>query len=323
MKRNDHRIVSLLPSATEIACALGLGDRLVGITHCCSYPKDEIEGKPVVVRSALPIDEMSLREIDVAVAERVRQGQSLYLVDEVLLRELAPTLLLTQDLCQVCAPAGNEIARALEALATKPEVIWMSPHSLADIQSDILTVGETTEHATEARRLIGGMERRIERIRRACADVACPRVFCAEWLDPLYCSGHWVPEMVEIAGGQEVLGRKWKDSVRVSWESVRAAEPEAIIVMACGMSCLEAAEAADWLRALPGFDKLPAARDERIYAVDAAYFSTPGPRVADGVELLAHLIHPECCEWLGAADAFAPVRRRTSSWCGSVAPLDI
>src|SRR5690349_9292896 len=153
MNRVDHRIVSLLPSATEIVCALGLGEQLVGITHCCDYPKEQIEGKAVVVRSALPVDEMSLSEIDRAVAEQLRKGESLYVVNEALLGQLAPTLLLTQDLCQVCAPAGNEISRALGALAIKPQVIWMSPHSLADILSDILTVAAATDRLPEARKL--------------------------------------------------------------------------------------------------------------------------------------------------------------------------
>jgi iron complex transport system substrate-binding protein len=305
MKRPAHRIVSLLPSATEIACALGLAEELVGITHCCDHPRDQIAGKPVVVRSALPVDEMSLREIDVAVSGRLRRGESLYLVDEELLRELAPTLLLTQDLCQVCAPSGNEVSRAVQSLEPKPRVLWMSPHSLADIHSDIVMVGEATERMAEARQIVASMERRVEEVRRKCARAPRPRVFCAEWLDPLYCSGHWVPEMVEIAGGHDVLGRTWKDSVRVAWDSVRAADPEVIIVMACGMSCAEAADAAEWLRALPVFDEVSAARNGRFFAVDAAYFSTPGPRVAEGVELLAHLIHPELSDWHGSGEAFA------------------
>jgi len=305
MKRTEHRIVSLLPSATEIACALGLEKELVGITHCCDYPKEEIEGKAVVVRSALPIDEMTMSEIDSAVAERLREGESLYLVDEELLRQLEPTLLLTQDLCQVCAPAGNEISRALGALATKPHVIWMSPHSLTDIQSDIIVVGGATDRLQEADAVVSRMRKRLQEVQRACASVERPSVFCAEWLDPLYCSGHWVPEMVEVAGGREVLGKKWKDSVRVSWESVREAEPEVILVMACGMSCEEGIEAAGWMRPQPGFSEIPAVRNDRVFAVDASCFSKPGPRVVEGVELLAHLLQPDRCEWRGAADAFA------------------
>ena len=301
----QHRIVSLLPSATEIACALGLADQLVGVTHCCDYPKEQLAGKPVVVRSALPIHEMSLSEIDVAVSKRLRDGESLYLLDDTLLHELNPTLLLTQDLCQVCAPAGNEIARALQILKTKPHIIWMSPHSLSDIQSDILSVGEATRRLPEARQVISTMDYRLQKVRSSNVNLPRPRVFCAEWLDPLYCSGHWIPEMVEIAGGYDVLGRKWKDSIRVSWNAVRDASPDIIVVMACGMSCAETVAAADWLRAQPSFDKLSAVQSGRVFAVDASYFSKPGPRVVEGVQLLAHLFHPDHSPWSGPSDAYS------------------
>ena len=149
------------------------------------------------------------------------------------------------------------------------------------------------------------MDQRAEKVRSVCANLARPRVFCAEWLDPLYCSGHWVPEMVEIAGAQEVLGRKWKDSVRIPWKAVRDAAPEIIVIMACGMTCAETVSAADWLRGQPGFDELPAFQTNRVFAVDASYFSKPGPRVVAGVELLAHLFHPDIWPWSGSASAFA------------------
>ena len=299
-----HRIVSLLPSATEIACALGLGEELVGITHCCDYPA-EITAKPLVVHSAIPVHEMSCSEIDAAVSAQLRAGESLYHLDERLLCELQPTLLLTQDLCQVCAPAGNEVARALAALVVKPEVLWMSPHSIADIQGDIAAVGKATERTPEAERLIAGMRAQLARTAESVRDTARPRVFCAEWVDPLYCSGHWVPEMVEIAGGWEVLGRKWVDSVRVNWEQVLETEPEVIVLMACGYDCQEAMERAAWLFEQRGFHELPAAKNNRVYVVDAGYFSRPGPRAVDGTMLLAHLFHPERCEWSGPRDAFS------------------
>jgi iron complex transport system substrate-binding protein len=307
-QRTEHRIVSLLPSATEIACALGLGEQLVGITHCCDHPRDEIQGKAVVVRSALPVHEMSMSEIDKAVAERLHSGESLYLIQEDLLRDLAPTLLLTQDLCQVCAPAGNEIARALKALKTEPRIVWMSPHSIHDIESDILAVGKAANSLPQAQRLIASMEDRLDYVRRRCWNAERVRVFCAEWLDPLYCSGHWVPEMVEIAGGHDLLGRKWKDSARISWENVRDAAPDVILVMACGMKCADAGEAAGWLRSQSGFEELTAVRNNRVFVLDASYFSKPGPRVVDGTELLAHLLHPEIFSWSGAPDAFALIQ---------------
>jgi iron complex transport system substrate-binding protein len=300
------RIVSLLPSATEIACALALGEELVGITHCCDYPMPVIRGKPLVVHSAIRVHKMSLREIDTAVSQHLRAGKSLYHVDEALLRRLAPTLMLTQDLCQVCAPAGNEVGRALDALMEKPEVIWMSPHSIGDIEGDILAVGKATARVVKAKQLITRMRERLDRVaERVAALDTRPRVFCAEWLDPVYCSGHWVPEMVEIAGGVDVLGRKWADSVRVEWDRVIEAQPEVIILMACGYNCAESMKTIQWLFEQHGFEGLPAARLGRVFVVDAGYFSRPGPRIVDGVELLAHLLHPEKCAWSGLRDAFA------------------
>jgi iron complex transport system substrate-binding protein len=299
-----NRIVSLLPSATEIACALGLSDQLLGITHCCDYPPDVVATKERVVHSAIPVEEMSCREIDTAVSAHLRAGESLYHVDEELLSNLAPTLLLTQDLCQVCAPAGNEVSRALSSLAVKPEVIWMSPHSIADIQGDILSVANATGREAEANRLIIQMSARLARVAEAVKNAPRPRVFCAEWVDPLYCSGHWVPEMVEIAGGIEVLGRKWKDSVRIKWDQVLEVQPEVIILMACGYNCVEATARAGWLVDQSGFAELPATRSDRVFVVDAGYFSRPGPRVIDGTELLAHLLHPDRYAWNGPADAF-------------------
>ena len=304
----EHRIVSLLPSATEIACALGLAEQVVGITHCCDYPREVIAEKPVLVHSAIPVETMSCNEIDVAVSAHLRAGESLYHVDEQLLRDLAPTLILTQDLCQVCAPSGNEVSRVLNSLPQKPEVIWMSPHSIADIQADILSVARATSREAEANRLIVQMSARLAMVAESVKRAERPRVFCAEWIDPLYCSGHWVPEMVELAGGIEVLGRKWKDSVRVTWKQVMEVQPELILLMACGYNCAEATSRASWLAEQAGYYDLPAVREGCVYVVDAGYFSRPGPRVVDGAELLAHLIHPERCRRSGSADAFVHFR---------------
>jgi iron complex transport system substrate-binding protein len=308
----EHRIVSLLPSATEIAGALGLNDQIVGITHCCDYPADAIADKPVVVHSALPVETMSCNEIDIAVSAHLRAGESLYHVDEQLLRDLAPTLILTQDLCQVCAPSGNEVSRVLNSLAHKPEVIWMSPHSIADIQADILSLARATNREAEANRLIIQMSARLAMVADSVKGAERPRVFCAEWIDPLYCSGHWVPELVEIAGGVEVLGRKWKDSVRVTWEQVVEQQPEIIVLMACGYNCAEATQRASWLAEQRRFHEVPAVQENRVFVVDAGYFSRPGPRVVDGAELLAHLFHPERCRWSGSSDAFVRFRAENS-----------
>src|SRR5438876_9215162 len=198
------RIVSFLPSATEMACALGLGDQLVGITHECDYPP-EVESKPIVVRNVLPIEKMSQPEIDAAVTQRMRDGLSLYQVDEQLLKELAPDIILTQDLCQVCAPSGNEVTQALELLRKKPQILWLTPKSLTEICENLRELGRATGREQAAEELIAAGQNKLEKIAGATRNLHHPRVFCIEWLDPIYCSGHWMPEMVEIAGGVDAL----------------------------------------------------------------------------------------------------------------------
>jgi len=299
------RIVSFLPSATEMACALGLGDQLVGITHECDYPP-EVEGKPVVVRNVLPIEKMSQPEIDAAVARRMRDGLSLYQVDEKLLRELAPDIIMTQDLCQVCAPSGNEVTQALELLSKKPQILWLTPKSLEGIFDNLRELGRATGHAREAEELIAAGHARLEKVAAVTRNLSHrPRVFCLEWLDPVYCSGHWMPEMVEIAGGVDALGRKGTDSVRIPWNDVLEWAPEVLIITPCGFNLEKVVEQTPQLFNNPGWLGLPAVSNGQVYAVDAnSYFARPGPRVVDGTELLAHLIHPELFRWEGSQGAF-------------------
>jgi iron complex transport system substrate-binding protein len=299
------RIVSFLPSATEMACALGLVNQLVGVTHECDYPED-VKSKPVVVRSALPLEHMSLREIDVAVSERIRNGESLYLVDEELMKQLAPELILTQNLCQVCAPSGNEVAQVLKALKPEPEVLWMTPKSLAEIEDNLRALGQATGRLPEAEELIASGRARLNKIASVTRNLSYrPRVFCMEWIDPVYCSGHWVPEMVELAGGVDALSRKGTDSVRIAWDNVLKWAPEVMILSPCGFNLNKVLEHTPQLFHLPDWKDLPAVSQGRVYAVDAnSYFARPGPRVIDGTELLAHLIHPELFSWKGAQDAF-------------------
>ena len=275
--KTSQQIVSFLPSATEIACALGLTDQLVGITHECDYPV-EIEGKPVVVRSALPIETMNQREIDVAVAERMRAGHSLYQVDEKLLQELAPDLILTQDLCQVCAPSGTEVSQALNLLPKKPRILWLTPNSLEQIFANVRELGEATGRAKEAEELIATGRARLEKIAAVTSRLSHrPRVFCMEWLDPVYCSGHWVPEMVRIAGGVDALSREGEDSVRIPWDDVVEWAPEVLIITPCGFNLEKVIEQAQQLFTYPGWSDLPAVREGRVYAVDAnSYFARPG-----------------------------------------------
>lgn len=299
------RIVSLLPSATEMAYALGLSDRLVGVTHECDYPP-EARSKPTVVRNALPIESMTQREIDTAVAERLRQNLSLYELDFDLLEKLAPDLIITQSLCDVCAPSGNEMARLLDHLSKKPEVLWMTPRNLGEVAANIGALGEVTGRQAAAEQLVQEGQQRLQRVAEKAARASQrPRVFCMEWLDPVYCSGHWVPEMVRIAGGIDVLGRESEDSVRIAWEDVVEAAPDVLVFMPCGYDLEAALQHAGALRDLPGFGDLPAARTGRIYVVDANdYFARPGPRVIEGTELMAHLVHPGLFGWDGPRDAF-------------------
>ena len=301
----SRRIVSFLPSATEMTCALGLGDRLFGVTHECDYPP-EVMGKAVVVRNVLSIESMSQSEIDSAVTQRLRNGLSLYQVDETLMQEIAPDLILTQDLCQVCAPSGNEVSQLLKVLPGKPQILWLTPKSLEQIFDNLRDLGEATGRSRIAETLIAEGRARLETIEVAARTASSrPRVFCMEWMDPVYCSGHWVPEMVRIAGGIDELGREGGDSVRILWQDVVEWRPEILIVMPCGFGLEKAADQARQLTAFPGWADLPAVRDGRVYAVDAnAYFARPGPRVVEGTELLAHLLHPDLFEWRGPAGAF-------------------
>lgn len=290
----SQKIVSFLPSATEMACALGLTDQLVGITHECDYPP-AIKGKPVVVRSVLPIEKMSQAEIDAAVAERMRDGRSLYQVDEKLLQELEPDLILTQDLCQVCAPSGNEVSQALELLPSKPQILWLTPNSLAEIFANVRELGAATDRDKEAEELVHHALARLDAIAEVTRDLPeRPRVFCMEWIDPVYCGGHWMPEMVRIAGGVDSLSQEGSDSIRIPWQKVLEWQPEVLLITPCGFNLEQAVEQCGLLHTYPGWFSLPAVIQERVFAVDAnSFFARPGPRVVDGTELLAHLIHPD------------------------------
>jgi len=306
------RIVSFLPSGTEMVCALGLESSLVGISHECDYP-EAVRSKPVVVRSAIPTQAMTPLEIDRAVSERLRSGSSLYMVDEELLRRLAPDLIVTQDLCQVCAPSGNEAAQAIQALDHTPTVLYLTPKSLSDIFDNILEVGAAAGKPGEARQLVAGLEERVACMRERTAGLReRPRVFIFEWFDPPYCAGHWMAELVELAGGEDQLAARGKDSMRVPWERIKAAAPEVLVLAPCGYRLDAVLREAERLKQSPGWDDLPAVRNHRVYAVDASsYFARPGPRVVTGMEILAEIFHPEVYRGLAPLDSyrrFEPVR---------------
>jgi iron complex transport system substrate-binding protein len=282
------RIVSFLPAGTEIAYALGAGDQLVGRSHECDYPP-EVTALPVVSKPALNLNGLSQDAIDAAVAERLRNGESLYQVDEVLLNQLAPDVVITQDLCQVCAPSGNELSRALRELPSKPEVLWLTPQNLTQIEENIIAVGKAAGRRDVAQQLIEANRRRMTAVIDAVAGVPARQVVFLEWTEPLFCAGHWVPQMIEMAGGFDRLGKPGADSERMTWDEVHTARPEMIIVAPCGYGLAQAVELAR---------TIPRVTGASVYAVDAnAYFARPGPRVTEGIELLAHLFHPSRCPW--------------------------
>ncbi|HXC33071.1 MAG TPA: cobalamin-binding protein [Verrucomicrobiae bacterium] len=284
------KICSLLPSATEILFALGLGDDVAGISHECDFPP-EAKSKAVLIKSRITHTE-SAAAIDRQVGEFLQRGESLYSVDFELLRAIEPDLIVTQDLCHVCAATPDDLGAALAHLERQPRVVTLNPHSLADVCADIHAVGKATGRAEQANRLVAEFESAVADVERSVAGLERPRVLCLEWLDPPYVAGHWVPEMVERAGGVDVLGQPGKPSFRVDWDAALATLPDVVLIMPCGYT-LAAAKAEFRNLPLPrGWSDLPAVRDGRVYVVEASgYFSRPGPRLAEGLKILADAIH--------------------------------
>ncbi|MGZ8477855.1 MAG: cobalamin-binding protein [Candidatus Binatia bacterium] len=297
------RICSLLPGATEIAFALGLGDQIVGVTHECDYPA-EAQDKPIVVKSPFDHKRMSGAEIDRKVAELLQTGKGLYFIDEAAFADAAPDVILTQGLCEVCALDYDEVVKAAGKLLRPPAIVSLNPHSMQEILDDIRRVGAATGRSNAAMALVDNLRQRIERVGGREPNRR-PRVVCLEWFEPLYSAGHWVPEMVALAGGHDVLGRAGEPSAKINWCQVVEAQPEVILLMPCGFDVRRAVKESTPLRALPGWKDLPAVRAERVFALNGnAYFSRPGPRLVNGLEILARIIHPDTVEWsLGPADA--------------------
>lgn len=297
------RICSLLPAATEITFALGLSDVLVGVTHECDYPPQAKE-KPVVVRSVIDAARMTSGEIDRKVGEALQTGNGLYTIDEAAFIDAAPDLILTQGLCDVCALDYNEVVKVAAKLSQQPTILSLSPHRLADVLEDIRSIGAATQRLIVAEALVQDLQRRIDRVANA-RPVHRPRVVCLEWYEPLYAAGHWAPEMVELAGGEDMLGHKGEPSSKVEWRAVVAARPEVILLMPCGFDVRRTVKEATPLRRREGWNDLPAVRAGKVFAVNGnAYFSRPGPRLINGLEILAQLIHPEkIAGSLSSADA--------------------
>ena len=288
------RIVSLLPAATEIAAALGLMDDIVGVSHECDFP-EEANVRPRVTRCPVHQAGLSSREVDDWVRRALRENGTIYTIDETLLRELRPDVILSQKLCDVCAVGYGTVARLAETLPGPPHVVNLEPSSLSDIFDDIRRVAKVCGVSHRADNVVAELSTRVEAVRERAAKIpARPRCFLMEWIDPPFCSGHWSPELVEIAGGHDPLGRKHQPSVEIKWEGVLDARPEVIVLALCGYDVDRARSDCELLRKFPGFDSLPAAQNNRIHIVDAsAYFARPGPRIVDSVEILAGILHPE------------------------------
>jgi iron complex transport system substrate-binding protein len=288
-----HRIVSLLPAATEIAGALGLADQLVGVSHECDFPEEANE-RPRVTHCPVHNAGLASCEVDEWVRRALRENGTIYTIDEPLLRKLRPDVILTQKLCDVCAVGYGTVAKLAETLPGPPQVVNLEPSSLSDIFDDIRRVAEACEVPERAEELIARLSERVDVLReRAVATTNRPRSFLMEWVDPPFCSGHWAPELVEIAGGYDPLGRKHQPSVQIEWQEVLDARPEIIVLALCGYDISRAQCDYAILQRFPGFDSLPAVRAGEIYLVDAsAYFARPGPRIIESLEILAGILHP-------------------------------
>src|SRR5258706_5245748 len=286
------RIVSLLPSATEILFALGFDREVVGVSHECDFP-EQARNKRVVIQSRIPHG-TAPAEVDRLVREYVSRGESLYAVDAQALEELAPDLIITQDLCHVCAASPDDLGTALSRFAERPEVLCLNPQDLGDVWRDILWVGEQTRRGRAAETLLERIGERLAWLEETVADRAeRPRVAFLEWLQPFYVAGHWVPEMIELAGGRYVLGRAHTPSFRVTLEDIVAAGPDIILAAPCGYGADQARSEYLAMEHTDAWNAIPAVQSGRVYALEAnSYFSRPGPRLITGIEALAGVFHP-------------------------------
>jgi iron complex transport system substrate-binding protein len=293
------RIVSLLPSATEIAYALGLGDDVVGVTHECDWPPAAAAVR-VVSTSSLP-PAATPAEVDRLVSASIGGGEPIYRLDHSAIRELQPDVVLTQDLCAVCAVPAGHVTEALSLLGSPAEVVSLDPGSLGEVLGCLLQVGRVTGTLPRAQAVVDGLKARLAAVAAAVAGLPRPWTFALEWSDPPFNAGHWVPEMIELAGGDSVLSSPGTPSVRVTWEQIAEADPQVVVFMPCGYGLEAAAREAEGLLARPELAGVTS-----LFAVDAnACFSRPGPRLVDGVEILAAALHPEVCP---AADVRRLVR---------------
>jgi iron complex transport system substrate-binding protein len=281
------RIASLVPSATETLFALGAGNEVIAVTHECDHPPG-VEELPHLTRSVIP-EGLSPAEIDAAVLEHTQRGEAIYELDEDRLADLDPDLIVTQELCAVCAVSYDDVVQVAQRLPSQPRVIALDPRTLGEVLGDVRTLAEATDRRDAGVDVVGDAAARIDRVRLAVRGADRPRVAALEWLDPVYVAGHWTPQLIEHAGGEDVLGMPGEHSEVRSWEEVAAAAPDVVVVMPCGYDAPRALE-----EARAHAQQLAALGAGQVVAVDAAaYFSRPGPRLIDGLELLAHVLHPD------------------------------
>lgn len=296
------RVVSMVPAGTEIVAALGMTELLAAVSHDCDFPAS-IHGKPAITHCEIHGAGLPSAEVERWVETTLAERGTLYTIDEALLRSLAPDVILTQKLCDVCAPSHGSVAQLASTLEHPPTVVNLEPESLAGILANIETVASVLGDPGAGGRLVADLEARIAHVRSTIAARPLrhrPRTFLLEWIDPLYCSGHWGPELVEIAGGTEILGRAGEPSTRVSWEQVLAENPEVLVLSCCGNSVAQTLAELPGLAARPGWRELSAVQNDRVYVVDgSAFFSRPGPRIVDSLEILAGILHPNRFpEWI-------------------------
>ena len=288
-----HRIVSLLPAATEIAASLGLMDHVVGVSHECDFP-EPASRRPRVTQCPIHDASLTSAEVDARVRRALRENGTIYAIDEPLLRTLKPDVILTQRLCDVCAVGYGTVAKLAQTLPGPPRVVNLEPTSLADIFEDIRRVANASGVRERADELIRKLSDRVENVRERVTKISDrPRCFFLEWVDPPFCCGHWVPELVEIAGGNDLLGRKHQPSAQIEWQQVLDARPEIIVLALCGYDIDRARRDYELLSRFPGFGSIPAAASGQVHIVNAsAYFARPGPRIVDSLEILAGILHP-------------------------------
>ncbi|MDP9425282.1 MAG: cobalamin-binding protein [Actinomycetota bacterium] len=287
------RVVSLLPSATELLAFVGASDLLVGVSHECDHPAG-IEKFPKLTRPPIDHHSMTSAEIDAAIGKHLSETGSLYRLDAELLEELQPDLILTQGLCDVCAVSLKVVQEAVSDLSTKPRVLSMNPTTLDEVLACAIEVGGAVGRGAQARENVVALRGRLARVEEAVAGLPRPRIGAIEWLDPPFSAGHWVPRMVRLAGGEEIFAEEGEPSARLSWKEIFSAAPEVLVLTPCGFDTARALQEARALPGLEGWSDVPAVRSGRVWAVDAnSYFSRPAPRLVEGVEILARLLHPE------------------------------